>query len=67
MQTVQVIPSSIGTGVAEFGDREIGVLRIACGGQLSHVGLDVLLDLADLGALEAEISALRERLVGARS
>lgn len=62
MQTIQVIPKVIGTGVTKYGDRTVGVLRMACTGQLADVGLDILLTPVDLGNLEAQISQLRDNM-----
>lgn len=62
VRTIRLFPSRVSVGVADHGARQVPCLRLVGGGDFAGVAIEVLLDRAALGQLEAELSALRDEL-----
>lgn len=62
MRTIRVYPNRVQVGTCEHGSRTVPCLRLAGGGDFADVGIEVVLDMATLGQLEAEVSALRDEV-----
>lgn len=63
MEAFTLIPSRIGVGTHQHGARKVGLLRVVGSGSTAHIGIDMLIDLAALGELEAALGELRTKLV----
>jgi hypothetical protein len=67
MRTVTLIPSHVGVAAGRWGDREVGILTLAGSGSNSHLLLEVVLDPAMMGQLEAAVSEARLELRRAKA
>jgi hypothetical protein len=63
VESLLLVPSHISVGTTEFGARTVGCLRVMGSGSTAHIGLELPIDLAALGDLEAAIGQARSELV----
>lgn len=62
MRTVTLIPSHLGVAVGEVNHRAVGVLTLVGSGDMAEIIVEVMIDPAAMGALEAGISETRQTL-----